>query len=74
EVAKAGRKGQLGINAVVFVIIGVIGAVIIQQIITDSLGNFTGVNNTLVSYVVTLFLLGLFGAIAYMSGLMGGGR
>jgi hypothetical protein len=50
---------------------GTIGAVIIANIISTSLGNFTGVDKTIVGYISTIFILGVFAGIAYMSGLAG---
>jgi pyruvoyl-dependent arginine decarboxylase (PvlArgDC) len=64
-------RGQLSPSSIVWVIMGTIGAVIIANIISTSLGNFTGVDKTIVGYISTIFILGVFAGIAYMSGLAG---
>ena len=46
------------------VIVILIVAVVAQQIVSASIGNFAGINNTIVSYLMTFLLVGVLVFIA----------
>jgi hypothetical protein len=60
------KKGQMNfIYLAVGIVVATIALVLTQQLVTASVGNFTGISATVVNFIVPLMAVGLLVVVAY---------